>query len=76
MDKDLEAKIKKILRSFDDPPGFMPVDGSKPRRKGKGAKFSVDSKGNVRKNFKGGGVVDSGVINMTKSRIINPETGE
>ena len=54
----------------------MPVDGSKPRRKGKGAKFSVDSKGNVRKNFKGGGVVDSGVINMTKSRIINPETGE
>ena len=35
---------------------FDPVDGSKKKPKGKGAKFSVDSKGNITKNFKDGGL--------------------
>ena len=58
MDKDLESKIKKIIMNLDDP-RFEPVDGSKTKSKGKGAKFSVDSKGNVTKNFKGGGLAQA-----------------
>ena len=50
--------IKEIMMDFDDP-RFEPVDGSKPKRKGKGAKFTADSKGNVKKNFKGGGLAEA-----------------
>ena len=38
--------------------------------------FQELMKSRGKSRFKDGGVVDSAVINMTKSRIINPETGE
>ena len=38
--------------------------------------FQELMKSRGKSRFKDGGVVDSAVINMTKSRIINTETGE
>ena len=38
--------------------------------------FQELMKSRGKSRFKDGGVVDSAVINMTKSGIINPETGE